>query len=485
MLISYPARRWRYWLGVSFAVFFLIVFSVWGVKTVRSQTTFQGNEGAEPPSTSAISASERTDSLLDRSLAKLSQAPSLLSSADEVAPASNASQKPLNAQQFMTVKPYLGQAEAELIEVYRLIGAGQHRQALTQAERLVNRHPNFQLAQLVLGDLFTLQTRPVKTLGDVPNTQSDIASSQLNILRDESRRRIRALVERPPEGFIPSQFLALSGQSRHAIAIDASRSRLYLFENVSPQTQPTAGLHSPRLRLISDFYISVGLSGIEKSIEGDKRTPLGVYYITSNLNPSNLPDLYGVGALPINYPNPLDSLRGKTGGGIWLHGTPREQFVRAPQASDGCVVLSNPDLERLIRTVQVRTTPVVIASELTWVDPALPLLERQTFEAQLERWRTTKAKAELANLRTFYSENFRSQGRDLSQWWPRLETEVRQQGVREIELKDISILQWQDSDETMVVTFGEIVKGQSRGSTRRQYWMKEPDGWKIIFEGAP
>ncbi|MEY4978241.1 MAG: hypothetical protein RLZZ352_511 [Pseudomonadota bacterium] len=423
--------------------------------------------------------------MFDRSLAKLSQVPSLMDSADERVAKASTSQKPLNAQQFKTVKPYLGEAEAELIEVYRLIGAGQHRQALTQAERLVNKHPNFQLAQLVLGDLFTLQTRPVKTLGDVPNTKSDIASSQLSILRDESRRRIRALVERPPEGFIPSQFLALSSQSRHAIAIDASRSRLYLFENVSLQNQPNTGLNSPRLRLINDFYISVGLSGIEKSIEGDKRTPLGVYYITSNLNPGNLPDLYGVGALPINYPNPLDNLRGKTGGGIWLHGTPREQFVRAPQASDGCVVLSNPDLERVIRTVQVRTTPVVIASELNWIDPAVLRLEHQVFQTELERWRTAKASAELGGLRAFYSDNFRSQGRDLSQWWPKIESEIRHQGSREIELKDISVLQWHDSDETMVVTFGEIVKGQSRGSTRRQYWMKESDGWKIIFEGAP
>lgn len=482
MLISYPARRWRYWLGIGFAAFFLIVFSVWGVKAVRSQTTLQVSE---PPDAALTQVSDRDTSLFDRSLGKLREVPSLIHSASDSASKASPSQKPLNPQQFSAVKPYLGEAEAELIEVYRLIGSGQHRQALKQAERLVSRHPNFQLAQLVLGDLFTLQTRPVKTLGDVPNSKADMASSQLNILRDESRRRIRALVERPPEGFIPSQFLALSGQSRHAIAIDASRSRLYLFENLSIQTQQTSGLHSPRLRLINDFYISVGLSGIEKSIEGDKRTPLGVYYITSNLNPGNLPDLYGVGALPINYPNPLDNLRGKTGGGIWLHGTPREQFVRAPQASDGCVVLSNPDLERLIRTVQVRTTPVVIASELTWVDPAVLPLERQAFENRLEHWRIAKARAELSELRSFYSENFRSQGRDLNQWWTRLETDVRNQGVREIELKDVSILQWHDTNETMVVTFGEIVKGQSRGSTRRQYWMKEPDGWKIIFEGAP
>ena len=150
------------------------------------------------------------------------------------------------------------------------------------------------------------------------------AAPMLADLREESRIRLKALRERPPPGSIPSQFLALSPRTRHAIAVDTSKSRLYLFEN------STEGL-----KLIADYYISIGKSGIEKSLEGDQRTPLGVYYITSNLDPKSLKDFYGSGALPINYPNPLDVSRGKTGGGIWLHGTPPGQFSRAPKASDG------------------------------------------------------------------------------------------------------------------------------------------------------
>ena len=46
-----------------------------------------------------------------------------------------------------------GEAEARLLEVYRLIGQAAGRQALAKAESLVSDHPNFQLAQLVLGDL--------------------------------------------------------------------------------------------------------------------------------------------------------------------------------------------------------------------------------------------------------------------------------------------------------------------------------------------
>jgi len=390
----------------------------------------------------------------------------------------------LTGAQLQHVKPLMGRAESRLIEIYQLIGDGRHREALKQAESLVRDHPNFQLAHLVHGDLLSQQTRPVRQLGDVPDTQALAASAQLTALREESRRRLLALVERPPEGSVPTQFLTLSPQSRHAIAIDASRSRLYLFENLNPARAANEADRAPRLKLLGDFYISVGLSGIEKTTEGDKRTPLGVYYITSTLNPADLPDLYGVGALPINYPNALDVQRGKTGSGIWLHGTPSEQFVRAPQASDGCVVLSNPDLQRVLGTVQIRTTPVVIAPSLQWVQPETLANDRAQFQTVLEAWRQTRSSGDLGGLKTFYSSRFMSQGRDLAQWWPRVENELRTNGSRELQMKDLSVLRWRDQDDTMVVTFGEVAAGQSRGVTKRQYWVREQDRWTIFFEGT-
>lgn len=398
---------------------------------------------------------------------------------------SGLSKQPLTEEGMARVAPLLGQAEARLIAIYRLIGEGLHRDALQKAEQLVRDHPNFHLAHLVHGDLLSLQVRPIRQLGDVPDTKASAAAQQLAVLRDESRRRLQALTERPPDGAIPSQFLSLASASRHAIAIDASRSRLYLFENLSPASSDDL-LAPPQFRLLGDFYISVGLSGIEKSVEGDKRTPLGVYYITSNLNPSSLPDLYGVGALPINYPNPLDVQRGKTGSGIWLHGTPREQFVRAPQASDGCVVLSNPDLERLLDTVAIRTTPVVIAPSLQWVQPHTLDEDRQAFEASLRAWRDAKSEGQIDRLKEFYVAS-PSKAKDASLTpWPKTEAELRStRSARDLELKDVSVLHWKDRDDTMVVTFGEVAVGQSRGVNRRQYWTRENGQWKIFSEGTP
>nr|WP_254606851.1 L,D-transpeptidase family protein [Rhodoferax sp. BAB1] len=366
-----------------------------------------------------------------------------------------------------------GAAEARLIEVYRLTGEGRTREALQRAETLVRDFPHFQLAQLVYGDLLTTQVRPVRDFGDVPPAlATGNAGTILGELRHESQMRLKALRERPPVGAIPSQFLALSPRNRHAIAIDASRSRLYLFENTPQQ-----------LRLVADFYISVGKSGIEKMVEGDARTPLGVYFIVSNLDPKSLSDFYGSGALPINYPNVLDSKRGKTGRGIWLHGTPPNQFSRAPLASDGCVVLSNPDLAFLSRTVEIRTTPVVISPRLEWVAPHSVQAQRKPFEDALAAWRSAKSRGDVDQLLRFYTPDFNSYGKSLAEWVPALRSEVDKARGKPIQLKDLSYLRWTDATDTMVVTFGEVADGERSGPTKRQYWVRQGSEWKIFFEG--
>jgi L,D-transpeptidase YnhG len=366
-----------------------------------------------------------------------------------------------------------GVAEARLIEIYNLIGQGAGKDAFLKAEQLATDLPNFQLAQLVYGDLLVARTRPVSTLGDVPAAMAKDGSNTLKELREESLKRVKALKERPVPGTIPVQFLQLAPSTRHAIAVDASRSRLYLFENT-----PTG------LALMADYYISVGKAGTSKTVEGDQRTPLGVYYITSNLDPKSLKDFYGSGALPISYPNVLDAKRGKTGSGIWLHGTPPTQFSRPPLATDGCVVLANPDLDHIIRTVAVRATPVVIAQQLEWVAPSKAKAASNGFEEALFTWRNAKTAGDVNQVLSHYTQDFNSNGKSLSQWTPLLRGEMEKTKGRTIQLKDVSYLHWVDSSETMVATFGEVAEGSRIGWTKRQYWTRQNGQWKIFYEGV-
>jgi murein L,D-transpeptidase YafK len=364
-------------------------------------------------------------------------------------------------------------AEARLLDVYRLIGKGQTRQALAQAQSLAQDVPHFQLAQLVYGDLLLAQTRALPAMGNAPTELADKAPARLDQLREEAGRRLGALRERPPTGTVPAQFIELPPTTRHAIAVDASRSRLYLFEN-GPDG----------LQLVSDHYASIGRLGFEKNAEGDQRTPLGVYYITSRLDARQLTDFYGIGALSLNYPNEYDRRQGRTGSGIWLHGVPSDSYARSPHSTDGCVVLANPELRDIIERVQPRSTPVVIAKSLQWVPLAVKEPERRSLNNLIEGWRVARTSGDVNRLMSFYSNQFANGNKNLAQWRQLVEKDMSQSRGRPVQLKDVSILGWRDKTDILVVTFGEIADGQRTGAIKRQYWGKEGGLWKIFYEGV-
>ncbi|HEY0821376.1 MAG TPA: hypothetical protein VGD46_21540, partial [Rhizobacter sp.] len=79
---------------------------------------------------------------------------------------------------------------------------------------------------------------------------------------------------------------------------------------------------------------------------------------------------------------------------------------------------------------------------------------------------------------------FTSGTADLAQWSQTVSREVNAARGRESELKELSILSWRDTSEVLIVTFGEVLKGQVSGPMKRQYWGKEGGQWKIFFEGV-
>ncbi|MBC7992170.1 MAG: L,D-transpeptidase [Rhizobacter sp.] len=366
-----------------------------------------------------------------------------------------------------------GSPEARLLEVYRLLGAGDSRQALVKAESLARDVPNFQLAQLVYGDLLLTRRGKLDAVAVPPSELPASAAAQWSQLRQEATLRLAALTERPPENAVPRQFIDIPPSTRHAIAVDASRSRMYLFVN-----------NEHGLRLVSDHYVSLGKLGMDKKEQGDQRTPLGVYFVTSRLGGAQLKDFYGPGALELNYPNEYDRRRGKTGSGIWLHGVPPQNFARTPQSTDGCVVLANEDISHLLRDVSPRRTPVVIATRIDWVAPGQLDKERGMARALVEQWRQARSGGDVTKLLGFYSPQFSSGTADLAQWAKILDKEVNAGRGRESELKELSILAWRDTSEVLIVTFGEVLKGQLTGPMKRQYWGKEGGQWKIFFEGV-
>lgn len=360
--------------------------------------------------------------------------------------------------------------EELLSDIYRELAENNLRAAQQKADALVEAYPNFRLGHLLRGDLLLMHTRPVAMLGAAVPVG---AEARLADLRREAAVRFQAQPGRPSAALVPRALLQMRKDQRHALIVDAKHSRLYLYENRNDQ-----------LRLLSDFYVSQGKLGINKSREGDMRTPIGVYYIVGRLPGVKLPDMYGKGALPLDYPNDWDKVHGRGGSGIWVHGTPPETFSRPPLSTDGCVVVSNDDLFKLTRTVEIGKTPVLIGDQVEFVSKAVMENDLKLASGLVESWRRDVERRDDVGLRSHYSTHFKSATDDDTDTW--LAKQQFLPGAKKVSVTvtDPSFFRQPSKEEIIVSNFTqETVVGRYRHAVRKkQYWAKEGQAWKIVAE---
>lgn len=155
------------------------------------------------------------------------------------------------------------------------------------------------------------------------------------------------------------------------VAVDKTSQTLIMLERQSP------------LREVRRFPCTTGQADGDKLVEGDLRTPEGVYFIGHRIKRKLEWGLYGDIAYGLNYPNPVDRIKGKTGGGIWIHGRGKE-FV--PRDTQGCVALKVPDMRDVAREIAYGT-PVVIADELSWTqEPGEQDAVAKALADQIRQW---------------------------------------------------------------------------------------------------
>lgn len=108
-------------------------------------------------------------------------------------------------------------------------------------------------------------------------------------------------------------------------------------------------------RVLASFDFELGFAPVgHKQIEGDGKTPEGLYYIDRK-NPNSAYHL----SVGISYPNAEDRARAAAaglspGGDIFIHGTPRK-FRGERDWTWGCIAVTNPEIEAIYSMVQVGT----------------------------------------------------------------------------------------------------------------------------------
>ena len=344
--------------------------------------------------------------------------------------------------------------------------------ALEQTEDLLQRYPTFRLAHLIKGDLLLARSVPITTFGNASNAPPE----KLADLRDEVVARLKAYRSRGTTAdYVPRYLLQMPAGQEHAIVVDTQKSRLYLYKN-----------DNGRPRFVADYYITQGKLGADKTREGDKRTPIGVYHVTSSLSPQKVGDFYGSGAFPINYPNEWDKRQGRNGHGIWLHGTPSDTYSRPPKASDGCVVLSNVDLDSLAKNLQIGLTPVIISNSIEWLSFDDWQSERSALNKSIEEWRGDWESKDVNRFLKHYSKNFRTSDQTLEQFAKQKRQVNTGKDWIKIKLSNTSMFRNPGKDDLVVVTFEQDYQSNNLKNQmkKRQYWIREDGAWKIVFEGA-
>jgi murein L,D-transpeptidase YafK len=371
---------------------------------------------------------------------------------------------------LMASEPPGNQYEQSLLETIKEIQSQNHEQALNSSRDLIRQYPHSRLGYMLYADLLLAKAEPLTGIGSGIEVDSAMRD-----FRHEIRQRWQHDSNQTRENLYPENILFLAEDQPYVILVDQHSSRVYVYRNQGGD-----------LQLESDYFITIGLNGYGKEKRGDQKTPIGVYHVTRHIDGKELPDLYGEGAFPVNYPNAWDKRKKRTGGGIWLHGTPSYTYNRSPWASNGCIVVSNPDFLHIGNFIKSNiSTPVIIAEQVNWISREQWQAQRQQVLQLLSSWIFDWESLDHGKYRSHYSRTeLAAYGRDFKGWDGHKRWVNRNRSWIEIEYSKLNIFNYPGEDNLLLMQFEQSYRSNNLNidSSKELYWRKTAEQWQIVYE---
>lgn len=275
----------------------------------------------------------------------------------------------------------------------------------------------------------------------------------------------------------PRVLVDVAARNQFTLIVELDLGKLHIFER-----QP-----DNRFTLVRTMNASIGKEGYGKQVEGDNKTPVGIYRIVSHLTNGQLDDFYGNAAYPVNYPNAWDKLQQRTGHGIWLHAEPvgSTEKTRPLRDSNGCVVLSNNDIDALKQYLEVGHTYVVLTPKMTMAPVAAVTELRNTLRQQLDGWRTAWENIAPDPYLNYYSKDFNNLDKDWAAWTAYKKRLHRGKTYIDVDISDLGIYAYPGEDDLLWVEFYQYYRSNnylSKGWKRQLWALEEDDNWRIIYE---
>ena len=234
-------------------------------------------------------------------------------------------------------------------------------------------------------------------------------------------------------------------------------------------------------------YMSIGLNGAGKEKAWDRKTPLGVYFITERLDTSKLDDKYGVAAFPLDYPNAWDRQMQRTGSGIWLHGVDRNNPDRPPLDTDGCLALPNDEISLLADVLEPLVTPVIVAREVVWSTADELENTRLEFRLVLDIWKNSLARGDLKTYLSLYAEDFRYREMDKNEWSSYRLGVFEARRLDGVTIENVMLLADPEEANLYLSRFTQVLLTDTGPvtTTKRLYWRRQEGSvWEIVSEDS-
>ncbi len=281
------------------------------------------------------------------------------------------------------------------------------------------------------------------------------------------------VAQTPPAGKLPAPLLALANNtgafSQYAFLVDKKQRTLTVWQ-----------YHDNMIKLVSSWPTDIGQNDGDKRVEGDKRTPEGVYFFQTQMDGRKVSyDEYGVRIFTLDYPNYFDRLEKKTGNGIWFHAIPETKTLK--RGSRGCVVVRNETIEHLSSYIDLKRTPMVITNEVEYIEPAKWQELRNTYHKWIEDWRKAWMGKDLEGYLAWYSETFRSNGMNKQKWRAYKKGLADRYKFIDVNLKDVQIF---NQGPKIVFRFVQEYKSDQKEDygTKILYALKTGEKYEIIGE---
>jgi len=276
---------------------------------------------------------------------------------------------------------------------------------------------------------------------------------------------------------VPANLIRLPSSVSTVFVAETSAAAFHRFDSISGEEIDYRGLS----------YMSIGQNGDGKQRNGDRRTPLGIYFVTEQLDTDRMHEKYGVTAFTLDYPNAWDRRLNRTGDGIWVHGVDRRGGKRPPLDTDGCVALPNESLLALEDRFVANVTPILIAPKVHWVDPAEVDAIRVELDAVVLRWAESWQRGDLHDYLSLYHDEFQHWEMNKDEWIAFSAEALVSQPKQRVTVSELLLLGDPVEEGLYLSRFRLAVTEQSNTVERskRLYWRRTESGaLKVIAEDS-